>query len=416
MMEPPAKRRCAAATLDRVVDAASAALLPFLLPRDATALRTAGTAWRAAVAESRWACEHHVTVPDAVLYTEYTSRPCDREGCLSYQRLPALAAAFPHATAVTLCHDKARLADCQGAAAQCLQSLPRLRALHVARYGIAVARACLQWTPQLTVLSLMECVDSSRPGNRRMCIGDALRSVPQLRELSIIHCGMDSDGARTLAQELAHVPLLTKLVVRSSSLGDGGGAHLAAGLAHTPLLTHLALTHGGIGNAGACAVAAALHHLPALVALDLDHNCLDNGAFTDIADALVHTPRLTHLRLSHNKVDANGMYAFATRGLRHVPNLQVLSVQCRDIGDGGVCAVSAGLKRTPHLTELYTYAFGGASWLALAMAAETLPLLQVVGIHDPPVPWFFEARIRHRRLEQRVLYQALPRTCRVERE
>ena len=145
-------------------------------------------------------------------------------------------------------------------------------------------------------------------------INQIIEKLPNLRELNLINCGINSLHFQETpaklthlnlsnnsidnhgASEIAQMKFLTQLHLAQNQIGDEGASILAQ--THSPL-TSLDLSDNQIGHTGASDIA----QMKLLTQLHLAHNQIGNEGASKIAQT--HSP-LTSLDLSHNQIDDQG--------------------------------------------------------------------------------------------------------------
>lgn len=188
-----------------------------------------------------------------------------------------------------------------------------------------------------------------------------------------LHCADDTDrGLSSLAKMLQRNVTLEHLALTGIVFGRAGASALARGLRHNNHLVCLSLAGCRVGDVGAAALAAALDDAP-LTSLDLSYSGVTD---TGVAALAHHLPTSTvrTLRLSCNRdVGADGATALsdALRNAIECP-LLLLWLDSTSVGNEGVAALAAALRRNPALTELRLddAGVGAAGCVALANALD----------------------------------------------
>jgi hypothetical protein len=207
-----------------------------------------------------------------------------------------------------------------------------------------------------------------------LCLKMGLRSCKELREATVVSCGLSVDDLATLGALGSVLPALEILSLNEPAAGPDGVQRLVEklGAGALPAVTNLSLSRMHVGDAGASALAAAL----------------GRGAL----------PRLKILWLNNATIGDAGLVALAP-ALRRRPALEALGLEVNPFGDEGLAALvappppPAGALPPPTgvLTKLKVIYLAntqitdaGCAALAAALDSGALPALEVVHINDIP--------------------------------
>ena len=110
--------------------------------------------------------------------------------------------------------------------------------------------------------------------------------------VSIINCGIDDDGANTLAKEL-NTSVLEKIILDFNRISDPGIAALSACIAKCTVIREISVQCNNISDTGAVVLASVLGDVSSLRKLDLQGSAITNEGAVAIASATETQPKLT---------------------------------------------------------------------------------------------------------------------------
>ena len=161
-------------------------------------------------------------------------------------------------------------------------------------------------------------------------ISTILVQCSKMRELHLVCCNINSDGAHMLARGLATTSL-DVLDLSSNNIGPNGMKSIADNV----LCKELFFNDCNIGPEGAMHLARSILLKPVLAFLNLVNNCIDSISIIKLAEGLSYCVSLQGLILMHNDVGYNGAIALAQR-LQHCPNLKNLNLASCNLGGDGI--------------------------------------------------------------------------------
>jgi NLR family CARD domain-containing protein 3 len=159
-----------------------------------------------------------------------------------------------------------------------------------------------------------------------------------LHEFNLFNKGVDTKGAKAIAEALASNSSLTELHLKFNKIGNEGAKAIAQVLASNSSLTKLDFEYNGIGDEGAKAIAEALNSNSSLTKLNLSYNKISDEGAKAIAQALNSNSSLTKLDFVYNGIGDEGAKAIA-RALASNSSLTELDLKSNNIGDEGVKAL-----------------------------------------------------------------------------
>ena len=173
--------------------------------------------------------------------------------------------------------------------------------------------------------------------------------LPNVRELALPgNPAVDDAGMQALCEGLGRgdAPSLRNLDLSDTSFGPAGAEALAAALSRGAMLNLETVywpSVKNLGDQGVAALAAPLRKLPALKELCLTRcNIGDEGVATLLGRGAM--PKLEILSLSNNPIGNQGVAALGAP-LRKLPGLKVLTLINCGIGDEGVASLVADLGK-----------------------------------------------------------------------
>ena len=180
---------------------------------------------------------------------------------------------------------------------------------------------------QLALLIDLEVLDifgNSLSSNSVASLSSLLRqSVCQLRELTIVKCGIRGEGA----------------------------VHLGTGLTNNHSLTALNIQYNPIGDIGAAALGVMIRDNTVLETLSMFNCEITSQGFVQLAAGLISNTSLKDLWLDHNHCGMNGAKAIGNM-LEENKTLQELRLYGDDSLEEGVAVIMAGLQHNTTLSDL----------------------------------------------------------------
>lgn len=181
-------------------------------------------------------------------------------------------------------------------------------------------------------------------------LAGALKYLPDLKKLEILHCNLGHLGIQFIAGALKDIPNLLELRLTGNNLGPDGGRALAGALNDLPRLIGLSLGQNNLGPLGGRALAGALKNMPWMEKLDFIENNLGYEGGRDLADALKGLPKIAELYLWSNNLGAEGGYALAG-ALKELHGLEKLSLGNNNLGPDGIRHITQAIQH-PLLSRL----------------------------------------------------------------
>ena len=202
------------------------------------------------------------------------------------------------------------------------------RALQHCRY--------LQW---ITILGtdLCSCVTE---------ISTILTQCSDMRELALVQCNINSEGANVLFGGPATVNL-EELYLECNNIGPNG----LKSIADNVLCKELDLVQCNIGPVGAMHLARSILLKPVLTGLRLDDNGIDSNSIIALAEGLSHCCNLQYLIFSDNNVGYDGAVALAQH-LQSCSKLRCLCLQSCNLEGDGIVRLAEQFHSWPNMEDL----------------------------------------------------------------
>ena len=169
-----------------------------------------------------------------------------------------------------------------------------------------------------------------------------------LYRLQLKRLNMTAHDAAVIAKSLHHAHNLHELELSDSPL-HGSVRYLAENLLHVPRLVDLTLFRVGMGNQECMSLGRSLKHLPQLQRLSLSYNSLGDG-IAKLAEHFSSVPRLRALGLGGTSMGKEEAILLA-QSLKHVSNLEELYLAGNPLGRG-VSILVQHLRNLPNLRKL----------------------------------------------------------------
>ena len=227
----------------------------------------------------------------------------------------------------------------------------------------------------------------------------------QLKELFLIQCNIDSEGADILAGGLTATSLDTlnlssnnvgpngmksiadniickELILHNCNIGPDGAMHLAHSILLKPVLTTLNLAGNGIDSISTIALAEGLNHCCNLQELNLSLNNIGYDGAVALAQCLQSCFNLRRLALYSCKLEGDGIARLAEQ-FHSWTNMELLHLSDNGvISEGDMFIISGGIQQLHLLQELYlaNNSIDNASATVLAEGIQSCPLLHTIYI------------------------------------
>jgi hypothetical protein len=201
---------------------------------------------------------------------------------------------------------------------------------------------------RLVTLDLSSCGLTHLSGT---ALATALATAPALVTLRLGCNALGADGGVALAAGLPGAAALRTLDLGDTGLGDRGAVALAEELPRCRLHT-LVLARCGVSHAGAAALAAASTKTQ-LHSLDL----AGNPEVGDAGAAALACAQMDTLDVSGCGLGGCG----ASQLVGPTATFATLSLLGNDLGDDGICAVAAALRRDGAAPRLHTLSVSGTA-------------------------------------------------------
>ena len=197
---------------------------------------------------------------------------------------------------------------------------------------------------EIVLRSLKESSISQETGR----VVSGINMTECLRRLKLHKTCLTEKSLPVLANALQKACNLQELVLSENPLGSSVRC-LAANLRHVQQLTILELSDVLMEHEAFSDLADSLRHVPNLEVLSVSRNQLGTSIL-DLADNLKFVPRLTRLELGETHMDENGGRALSDC-LQSLPRLQVLDISHNPLGSA-VVVIADNLCKATSLTDL----------------------------------------------------------------
>ena len=197
---------------------------------------------------------------------------------------------------------------------------------------------------EIVLRSLKESSISQETGR----VVSGINMTECLRRLKLHETCLTEKSLPVLANALQKACNLQELVLSENPLGSSVRC-LAANLRHVQQLTILELSDVLMEHEAFSDLADSLRHVPDLEVLSVSRNQLGTSIL-DLADNLKFVPRLTRLELGETHMDENGGRALSDC-LQSLPRLQVLDISHNSLGSA-VVVIADNLCKATSLTDL----------------------------------------------------------------
>ena len=198
------------------------------------------------------------------------------------------------------------------------------------------------------------------------------------KELKLIRCNIGPDGAMHLARSILLKPVLTSLNLMNNGIDSSSIIALAEGLSHCCNLQKLYLSYNNVGYDGAVALAQCLQSSAKLRVLNLASCNLEVDGIVSLAEHFYSWTNMLALDFSDNGVISEGHMFLISGGIQLHP-LQELNLSNNSIDDADATALAEGIQSCPLLytLDVSENCIGsvGASVLAQSMKSEKIKYL-----------------------------------------
>lgn len=265
---------------------------------------------------------------------------------------------------------------------------------------------------KLEQLSIMNC-GIEVAGAKSLAV--ALKKLPNLKILSISYNFIGTEGSSLIFQVFSNYNKnLEELYASSCKIGPNGGQRLSENIKNlmhlkvlslddNPLdedsccsifssisnrsknLRSIYLNNCAVGISAACELSKAMNRMPDLTELRLNDNpFMDEGAISIFSSLSKFNPLLKDLIINGCQIDVKGAQELANT-LNNVPYLEILDISSNSIKDPGASAIFISISQTN--TKVNTIAvrecdFTTEAALQLAQTVKNLPNLKRLAINN----------------------------------
>ena len=199
------------------------------------------------------------------------------------------------------------------------------------------------------------------------------------KELRLVQCNIGPVGAMHLARSILLKPVLTSLELADNGIDSSSIIALAEGLSHCCNFQQLLLSDNNVGYDGAVALAQYLQSCSKLRALYLQRCNLEGDGIVRLAEQFHSWPNMENLCLSDNGVISDGHMFLLSGGIQQLHLLQELHLSNNSIHDAAATVLAEGIQHCPilHTLDVSTnrISSGGARSVAQSLKNEEINYL-----------------------------------------
>ena len=199
------------------------------------------------------------------------------------------------------------------------------------------------------------------------------------KELKLYDCNIGPEGAKHLSRSILLKPVLTSLNLADNGIDSISTIALAEGLNHCCNLQELCLSLNNVGYDGAVALAQCLQSCSNLRRLTLNSCSLEGDGIVRLAEQFHSWTNMEVLGLSNNGVISDGDMFVISGGIQHLYLLQILYLSNNSIDNAAAIVLAEGIQSCPLLNQVYIsknlIGSYGASVLAQSMKCSKINYL-----------------------------------------